>query len=234
MKYIKIMGLCLVAMFALSAVVAASASAKELELVKAGTKEALKKNKFKGETGKGILETEKNGKIECTKTKFEGTVESTKSGTVTITFTGCVGLGFKCNTVGSATGEIKTSVSLGLVYNPAENTILLLFTLLPLTEPKTVTLECTALQKLIIKGGFVTPAIGLKLNTKETEVEVHAKQTKGVQEFTKFKKETGEAEKTIFFETEGKGIKAFAFEKSGEETEAVKTKFEEEFEVIEN
>ena len=111
MKYLKIMGLCLVAVLALSAVTVASASAQEMELVNKEGK-ALVKNKFKGESGKGTLEATNGSKITCTKTKFTGKTTNTKEGEAATTFTGCESKGFKCNTEGSGTGEIKTSLTL--------------------------------------------------------------------------------------------------------------------------
>ncbi len=239
MKYLKILGLCLVAV-ALSVVAVASASAAELEIVKAGTTEPLTKKKFSGEsTGKAILETAKNGNIECTKTRFTGEVEGTKAGTANVTFEGCEAFKlFKCNSSGESAGVIKTSLSLGLVFGGGG--VLLLLTRLPLATA-TVTLECTSIQKLIIRHGIVVlaekaggGAIGLKEKSKV--LRIHPKQTKGAQELTKFKKTSTGAEETIFLETEGVGGfggKTFAFEKSGEEASATEGKFEEEFEIIE-
>jgi len=233
MKFVKIMGLCLVAALALSAVTVASASAKELELVNKEGK-ALILNKIKGEAGAGTLETLKGEKISCTKVKFEGKLNNTKEGEATTTFTGCKSSGVNCNTAGSGAGEIKTSLSLGLVFGLVGGSfrVLFLLTLLPL-KTKTVVLECTAFQKLIVRNGFVTEAIGIEIGKKFRKIEIHPTQTKGKQSTLKFKIKSEEAEKEIFLETEGIGLHEFAFEQSGEESEAIKTELEEEGEVRE-
>jgi len=233
MKYLKIVGLCLVAALALSAVTVASASAKELELVNKEGK-ALVKNKFKGEGGKATLESIKGEKVSCTKAKIEGTITGTKTGEATGTLTGCESSGVKCNTAGSGAGEIRTVLSIGWVFGIVGGSfrVLLLLTLLPL-KTATVTVECTAFQKLIVRNGFVTEAIGVEIGKKFRKIEIHPTQTKGKQSTTNFKIKSEEAEKEIFAETEGKGLHEFAFEQSGLEAEAIKTEFEEEAEVRE-
>ena len=117
MKYLKIMGLCLVAMAALALSVVASASAletKEPELRAKGGG-AIVKNKF---TGKGtsteyVLETEKNGSIKCTALKATGKVNSAREAESTVTFTGCTAFAIaKCNSAGAKEGEIVTTISI--------------------------------------------------------------------------------------------------------------------------
>jgi hypothetical protein len=129
---LKIMGLCLVAMFALTAAVTASASAAEPAfyeckkvvggkfLAKCKTEggkggfaivEGVGKGKaFKGTGGEATLHTPAvGGVVSCKTFKDEGKVETpTKTGKVFSTFTSCVSLGKKCTTPGQKAGTIKT------------------------------------------------------------------------------------------------------------------------------
>jgi len=232
MRYLKITGLCLVAALALSVV--ASASAAELELVnKSGV--TLVKNKFKGESGKGVLEATNGSKIECTKTKFEGHTISTKEGEGSITFTGCKGKGFPCNTAGSKSEEIKTTLTIIPVLLFPGDIPGLLLTILP-QSTASVTLECTGLQKLKVRHGLVIPVRKpAKIGTLAKIFTIEAKQSKGVQQFTKYKINSTEAEKEDFLETEASGfVENFAYKQSGEETGEVEVEFEEEAELKEN
>lgn len=235
MKYLKTLGLCLVAALALSVAMAATASAAELELV--NTKgEALVKKGFSGESGKGTLETVAGRKITCSKAKFSGTITGTKSGEATTTFTGCEALGiFKCNSEKAKEGEIITTLSIIPVWEVKSGTLerALLLTILPST--RVVVILCGGgLQTLDVRHGLLilltVPAIGV-LSRENT---IEAKQTKGVQAATKYEINSGEAEKADFLETEGSGFETFGFEQSGEETEAIKVKFEEEVKLREN
>lgn len=226
MKYLKIMGLCLVAVLALSAVTVASASAQEMELVNKEGK-ALVKNKFKGESGKGTLEATNGSKITCTKTKFTGKTTNTKEGEAATTFTGCESKGFKCNTEGSGTGEIKTSLTLFIALSGGH----WVFFLSILTSP--IVLHCTGLQELKVRGGIVIPVTSPEEEKLTKVITINAKQTKGKQEFTKYKIKSEETEKEIFLETEAVGFaENFAFRQSGEETGAVEVEFEEEVKVV--
>ncbi len=232
MKYLKIMGLCLVAALALSAVTVASASAAELELVNSSGKKV--EGEFKGEGGKGTLETTNESKITCEKTKFKGTTKTTKEAEVTTTFTGCVGKGFKCNSEGAKTGEIITKLTAIPIYILPGVKVGLLLTILPYGTA-TVVLHCTALQKLTVKNGLVIPITSPGLNTLSKTFDIEAKQSKGKQEFTKYMISSTEAEKEAFLETEASGfVENFAFLHSGEETGAVEVEFAEKAELIEN
>jgi hypothetical protein len=137
MKRIKIMGLCLVAMFVMSAMASAVASAAEPAFFeckaekggkfekgckKEGGKggfnlvEGIGKGKaFKGAGGKATLHTKAvGGEVTCTGFKDAGTITTPKhEAKVTSTFTGCVTLGKKCFSPKAKAGEIKTFTLMG-------------------------------------------------------------------------------------------------------------------------
>jgi hypothetical protein len=231
MKYlIKIMGLCLVAV-ALSAVVVASASAAEPELVKKGGG-AIVKKKF---TGKGlgtkfVLETKGQGTITCTALKATGEVKSATESESTVLFTTCSTASIlKCSTGGAATGEIVTGISIRPRWSPGfiGSKVLLLVTILPGTRQIIINCGGTT-QTLKVNGGFLVSAGNV--NEPHKILKLEAKQTGGVQEFTEFETEKKEKVKTIL-ETEGEGLKKFGKTQSGEEAGEEAT-FEEEVEFI--
>ena len=138
MKRIRIIGLCLVAMFAMSAVAAVPASAEAPEYgrcIKKAKKEGagfsdagcLKavgtaatyewqagpgaKPKFttKMTTASATLETVKGTKVICKKEESAGEVTGTKTIAVpSVKFNECTASGLKCNTKGAAVEEIVT------------------------------------------------------------------------------------------------------------------------------
>ncbi len=232
MKYlVKIMGLCLVAV-ALSAVVVATASAAEPELVKKGGG-AIVKKKFTGTSKAKLfkLETEKNGNIECTSLSARGEVKSTTEAESTVTFTGCKALTFvECKTAGAkGSSEIITKVSIRPRWSVGGigTKVLLLVSILPIGS--TVTITCGGgLQTLKVRGTFLVPAGNV--GEPHTLLILNAKQKKGVQEPLEYENELKEKIKNTL-ETEGSGSKVFAFEKSGEEAEEEAT-FEEEVEFV--
>lgn len=68
------------------------------------------KNHFTGTSTKATLETIHKVKVTCTGEKAAGEYTGTKTvGNVNVTFTGCVSLAKKCQTEGSAEGEIKVN-----------------------------------------------------------------------------------------------------------------------------
>jgi hypothetical protein len=136
MKRMRILGLCLVAAFALSIVAVSSASAapafyecakqtggkyedkacskeaKEAKKAKYELKEGIGKGKvFKGKGKKATLHTPAvGGEITCTGFKDEGKLTSpTTEGKVVSIFTGCATSGKKCVSAGEKAGTIKTN-----------------------------------------------------------------------------------------------------------------------------
>jgi len=103
MKRIRIMGLSLVAVFALSAIVATSALA--------GKHTNTGPLRIHAVSGIAFLELEKGaGKIQCETSETAGSITSATSGTVVATFKGCATLGKKCTSEGAAEGIIVTKL----------------------------------------------------------------------------------------------------------------------------
>ncbi len=232
MKYLKIMGLALVAALALSVV--ASASAAEPELVKKGGGAVVKK-KFKGE-GKGttfVLETVAGHKITCTSLSAEGEIVSATEATQTVTFKGCTAEGITAYTSGSPEGDILVKVSVRPRWWTIGRTVFLLISILPIGSTILIDIgKPIIFASILVRGTFLVPfRRGLKepFLTETGE----AKQTKGIQEFTEFEVEKeGKTEKVKnTLESKGeKGVK-FEFEQSGEEA-SEEVKFEEEVELV--
>ncbi len=231
MKYLKIMGLCLVAALALSVVASASAAEPELRAKGGG---AIVKTGFtgKGTSSSYILETAGNGNIECTALKATGKVNSGREAETTVTFTGCKAFGIaNCKTT-NATGasEIITTVSIVPRWaNVAQTEVLLLISILPVPTGF-VEINCgKGAQVLKVYGSFLVGPIPFK--TPKLIYNFNAKQKKGKQEPLKYFNEKGE-ELENSLETEGvSGLKKFKKERSGEEA-AEEVKFEEEVEFV--
>jgi hypothetical protein len=156
MKYVKIMGLCLVAALALSVVAATAASAKPYGFYKDGTEEAATGYKYKGKLTGGIakLVTPKNGTIECEGATGSGEIKELNKAEGEIIFTKCTFAGFPCQSTEPAgkEGEIITREITTLAVlerlSSGEKQPALLFK--PLKETK---LECAGIEKLTIANG---------------------------------------------------------------------------------
>jgi hypothetical protein len=113
MKRMRMMGLLIVAVFALS-VVASSATASPVfytKVAEGGTASAP--IPFTGTLGAAFLEPASKTKITCTAGTATGEVTSSTITKNNLTkFTGCeiAGAGLKCNSAGKGTGEIDTKI----------------------------------------------------------------------------------------------------------------------------
>src|ERR1700676_4801907 len=110
MKRIRIVGLCLIATFAISIVASSVASAAApVFYTKAPVGEASGVVPFTGTLGAAFLEGKSGTKITCTAGTATGEVTgpTTTKNNVT-TFTGCATSGFKCNSAGQGEGIIVT------------------------------------------------------------------------------------------------------------------------------
>jgi hypothetical protein len=226
---IRTLGLALVAVFAMSAIASATASATPPllpQLVNKSGAELVKKT-FKGTSTESVFETKGGEAIKCKEDKIAGKITGLSTDSAEIKFTGCsaaAGLA-KCKT-GSTTGEIVLNVTSLLVWinvakeEPGEDDILPAGGLL---------IECPSLlgtEKLKVTGSTVCPT------TKDLLVKatITCKQTKGVQEPSEYEMEGGLKFKAIT-ETQGSGVKTFGPEPSGlKGTDSLE--FEEEVQII--
>lgn len=143
MKRFKLLGLALVAVFALAAAFSASAFALPELLNQAANEEYKGSNTAANPT----LETTKAEKIVCSAATAEGIQETDILGTFHIHFTGCESSGFKCNTTGDSTGII---LSLGTFHYVFDSLSPLGVAILFLPEEQNI--KCTALVTLKVKG----------------------------------------------------------------------------------
>jgi hypothetical protein len=103
MKRFRIVGLCLMAVFAFSAIAASAASAALPEWL--GTFPTP----FTSHGGEAILKVGTVSKVKCASTTNTGSITGPKLGTVLVNFTGCKLSGsFPCNSPGAGTEEIMT------------------------------------------------------------------------------------------------------------------------------
>jgi hypothetical protein len=114
MQRFSILGVALMVVFALSAIVSATASA-EVKILPTLTAE----EKWTGESGKGTLEVLKGESIICVKDKSEGTFEANKPlGKFHIDFEGCkTAGGVGCTGLGEANEVILTLGTTHLVWD---------------------------------------------------------------------------------------------------------------------
>lgn len=163
MRYFKSLGLCLVAVFALGAVVASSAFAEAEFLFPEG---AATLQDFSSKSGAGKLVAKSGAEVKCASETSLGQVENKTDRVekVSIVFKGCetevLAKKHKCTTAGQAEGVIKTfqlNGNLGLINKTgeAENTGLVLKAEEGLSEnPKNLfaEFECKEVGKVRVKG----------------------------------------------------------------------------------
>jgi hypothetical protein len=132
MKRIKIVGLCLIALVAMSAVVASGAQGatyfkcvkkKDGNYTAAGCPESSKsvgKGKFERESAVGVTYSSKTGtatlstpdvggKVVCSKSVDTGKITGPSEDEDTVTFEKCTTEGKKCESAGEPAGDIKTN-----------------------------------------------------------------------------------------------------------------------------
>jgi hypothetical protein len=202
---IKVLGLAVVAAFALSAIASATAMALP-EIVNSKGVALAAGTKITDRSGKSVLETIKGSKITCEKDKSAGEVTGARTAKNTITFEGCTAFGLGCNTSGKV---IEIHVTSTVVYlNEKEKTVGIVLAL-----EKEPTITCGGVQKLKVRGDTICPVS--PVNTLTKVVTLACKQTKGVQEPLEYE-EGGKKVKPPLNETEASGFpEKFAFTQSG-------------------
>jgi hypothetical protein len=212
MKRMRIVWLCLLASFALTAIAASSASAAKPEFI-------AKKFPvtFTSTSGKGTLETLGGTQVTCSSDTDTGELTGANGGkdiaNVVVKFNGCKESVFnaECKTSGAAAGEIKTNVLSGEVgYIKKAAPIEVGLMLSPTTAALFAEFNCLGgLVKIQVQN--LVEGKALPLNKSETKGELIYKQKLGMQELNKLEGQTGES----LLET---SIGGGAFEGSGIET----------------
>jgi hypothetical protein len=222
MKRIRIIGLALVAVFALSALVASAASAATVkpEFVPANGKFPVA---FTGTSGAGKLETIGKRTISCKTDSITGSIASAgEANKVIVTFKGCTTklLFFTgpCNTPGNAAEEIVTNELKGIPYYKSISGK----TAVILTEPSSGTtfasIECVVAgqkEKLTVKGSGLG-SVGTT-NSSKTTNSLSSTLSSGVQTPNEYEYESGKTVKNVLPTTEGSGAENFSAESSGVE-----------------
>jgi hypothetical protein len=182
-KQLKALGLAFLAIFALSAVATATASAEELpELLP----NPAKGQTFTSKTPAGvnsILETTSLSKIECTAATNKGEFTSAKTGVVTVDFTGCKAIKGETKSPCTSPGDAKETILLDKAGFQLVDVLLsniLLLGLLVLVPALLLAFEC-GLLKVLVLGPVIGVAESLKELQKTKEVTFTFKQTKGEQ-----------------------------------------------------
>jgi len=226
MSRIRIIGLALVAVFAMGAIASASASAMELEYT------AHSSNKIeKGiQVGEGELETKAGRDVKCTGgSTTAGEIVTSKIATVkSVIFTGCKSTKFgggSCQN--GAKGVITTNELTSELVYPV-GTRMLHTQAAVVFKPKNatggfVTFTCETLigtETLKVTGSLVchiepVNAAASKIAT----LKCTRSATKGVQDLVEYENEAGAVTKGVFLETTGTGPEPFGPEQSSQKSE---------------
>lgn len=184
MQHFRILGMALMVVFALGAVVSATASAEVVILPLLTAEE-----KWTGVSGLGTLEVLPGGifhQIVCTKDKTEGTFEAKKPlGLFHITLEGCKNSGSACTGLGDASGVILLLGTFHLVFDKLGAGVELGVGMLFLLE--SVHLTCFSL--LTVTGQLL--CLIKPNNTKVKHWEIVCKGAKGDPGETEYWNETG-------------------------------------------
>lgn len=226
MQRLKLLGVALMAVFALSAIASVATASANPTILPEPTEKAPLLYSFLGiEKSVPVLEGTKEGsEIKCTVILGKGDFTSGESGPVDIDFEGCTATkgGASCTTAGDAKGTILAKATATLVDFKVGGVLELgiLFTNVKLTVP------CGALT-IEIQGSAIGKVDNVKNNVKTKAALVLVHQTKGEQAITTCELLEAVCKgKTFKLESNvGKG-----FELAGEEAEANIT-FEKEAEV---
>jgi hypothetical protein len=220
MKRIRIMGLCLVAVFAMSVVASSVASAAApVFYTKASPGEVAPTVPFTGTLGAAFLEGKSGTKITCTAGTATGEVTgaTTTKNNVT-TFTGCETSGFKCES-GATEGVIVTNVLEGTLGNVTATTAgVRLFPEATGRGTELAAFSCAGgAVPVKVKGSVIGSLSGSSGKTVAegkfgTSQKLSFAETKGVQKYNKFLVGQGEAGE----EQLESSVSGGAYEKSGQ------------------
>jgi hypothetical protein len=233
MTRIKMIGLAVVAVFAVAVVAAATASAKNPVLVTAGGTAVTNLSVTSKNVGAGepTLQEAGGGKVNCKGGESDkGTVTSTlegegmTSGTATVTFKECESAAGKCANTATA-GEITGTVSTLLVWVGKESskTIGILVSILPYTgagrgKNALLSFKCGTAKILTdVEGSFIATT-NKKIGEAGLTSKLIATQAGGAQTHKAYTENKVEGSNNLFSSTGGA-----AFEESAEEIESEET-----------
>jgi len=203
MKRIRVIGVCLIAAFAISAVASSVATAAPEFYAKTAVGTTAGPIAFSGTLGAAFLEGKGGTKITCTAGSAAGEATSaTKTENNTTTFTGCATGGFPCHSAGQAEGTIQTenlAGSLGAVGSKKDG-----IRLYNQSTGKGGTLAAFACAggtvNVVVTGsviGELTGASGLTVaegKLPSATQDLTFAETKGIQKYTKFTEGEGGTE----------------------------------------
>jgi hypothetical protein len=197
--------LCLVAVFAVSAVVAALASATTMELPKwTGTDTT-----FTGSSGKGSLEIEGAAAIACTADSATGAVAASRNeGTGTITFTGCkessAPNGNECRSLGGTLGTISSTGTWNLVLRTISGTDHHYFDFVLPSQGLHIECPLAPVELFLITGS----ALGSLVQAGANNFTIKVSSVSGKQEISEYENNSGTLVKDSLSVTEEGGSKA--------------------------
>jgi hypothetical protein len=200
MKRIRVIGVCLVAAFAISAVASVSASAAPEFYGKAAVGTTVANIPFTGTLGAAFLEAKAGTKITCTAGTAAGEVTGpTTTKNNTTTFTGCETGGFKCENDG--VGVIKTETlegTLGAVGTKKDG--IRLYNQSTKKGGQLAAFECAGgAVKVVVTGSVIGEATGASGTTvvagklPSGAHDLTFAESHGIQKYTKFLAGEGEA-----------------------------------------
>ncbi len=218
MNRVRMVGVCLLASFALSAIAATAASAEPEYLTKAVVVEGAK-IPLTATLSAAFLEAASGTKITCTAGTGSGEVTGPRTSKNSVTtFTGCESGGFPCNSEGKPTGSI-TTVALEGKLNGLTSSLPGVRFFPEATGRGGVLAEftCAGTLKVIVRGsisGAVSGAAGTNLETGKllSSGKLTFAESAGTQKYTSFVEGPEKGEKEQLESSIGGG----AYEKSGE------------------
>jgi hypothetical protein len=179
MKRTRIAGLCLVAVFSMSAFTATSASALP-EFSGPFSKP------FTSTSGASLLETVTKVKLVCKSDTNVGEVTGPATGTMKITFSGCSLKKLPCNTVGLSPGEIVTAPLAFIVGYINKATKEVGMDLMSPTGKPFMEFVCGSGTRGLVIGSVIGRITPINVKVKAGKVfTVHFTQSKGVQKIVK-------------------------------------------------
>jgi hypothetical protein len=180
-RYLKLTGLCVAAVFVLGAVTAVSASAGPVfsKVIVEPLKEG-EKVPFTSTSGKTTLETVAKEKIICLSSTDKGELTGPTSLVVAVAFKGCEHLATKCTSTGALEGEIITNNFEGKLGNLKSESTPGIALFQEKAKPADAEFTCGT-TKVKIFGGVVGPIT--PVGNAVTKLKLSFKQTAGIQLF---------------------------------------------------